>query len=63
MNKKQYKEFGKAGAKIRWATRYQMLDELRKFVDVELYPLLVKWPTVNLKTLLQYIHKNKLIKK
>lgn len=53
---KKMQKLGKAGANKRWATRYQMLDELRKFVDVELYPLLVKWPTENLKTLLKYIH-------
>ena len=57
-NKMTSGKLAKVGANYRWATRYQMLDELRKFVDVELYPLLVKWPTENLKTLLKYIHKN-----
>ena len=55
-NKIGTKEFSKKGHSIRWASRISMLEELRKFVDSELYPLMVKWKTEDLKTLLKYIH-------
>ncbi len=55
---KKMQKLGRAGAKLRWASRYAMLEELRKFVDSELYPLMVKWSTKDLKTLLKYIHKH-----
>ena len=57
-NKMTSGKLAKVGANYRWASRISMLEELRKFIDSELYPLMVKWKTEDLKTLLKYIHKN-----
>ena len=65
MNKKQYKEFGKAGAEKRWGkdretTRHEVLVELSKYVDKDFQNFLLnkrKWSLENLTKLLNY-YKN-----
>ena len=32
MNKKQFIEYGKQGAKVRWASRYALIQEMSKYV-------------------------------
>ena len=32
MNKKQFIEYGKQGAKVRWASRYALIKEMAKYV-------------------------------
>ena len=59
MNKKQYRELGKAGAEKRWASRHQVLIELSAYGDKEYQNQIMKWPTKALVLLLETLKSTK----
>ena len=59
MNKEQYKEFGKQGAKERWKERYRILEELKGLYGKNWKDhKFIGWSTEQLRELLEN-HKNK----
>ena len=59
MKNKQKVRWGKKGAKLRWADRYDVLVELTKYYGKDMQDQFIKWPTEYLTKLAGWHRKQK----